>query len=291
MAEDDACMDAATLLSLRPAKRAALRTARQRLTQARGPVFLAQCAALTEPLPRTLRQWAVPLSTAAVPLLLVAVLSHGLLMGWHAVLFMWAPSLGLPLERGSGDALVWRSLDVGPVVGGPLALAVAALVALAVFTASLWMPPRQRRWRHGLWALCALQAVAVGLAAWRPDLLPASPTAYLSTLLHAGLFGMLSLPVLLALGLSGLTMRWPTRLACIVAVLVYVAFLMPHKVLLLALLLQWLPLVWAPLLLVWMGVVVDLLVFVGLFAALSVRADLWPPDDGAHGPHGHRFPR
>lgn len=262
-------MDATALLTLRPAKRAALRTARQRLKQARGPVFLALGAALTDPLPRTPRQWGTQLLTAALPLLVVALLARWLLAGWHAVVLGWAPRLGLPLE-GHGDALAWHSLEAGTGVGGPLALAVAALVALAVFTASLWMPAHLRRWRHLLWALCAVQAVAVLLAAWRPDVLPQSPAAYLSTLLHAGLALMLSLPVLLALGLSALKMGRATQLGCIAAVLVYFALMLPHKMLLLALLLQSLPMVWAPLLFVLMGVVADLLVFIGLLATLSV---------------------
>lgn len=261
-------MDAATLLTLRPAKRAALRTASERLTQARGPVFVVLGAALTEPLPRTLRQWATLLLTAALPLLVVALLSRWLLSGWHDVLLAWAPRLGLPLESGRNGSLAWPALETG--AGGPLALAVAALVALAAFTASLWMSARQRRWRHLLWALCAVQAVAVGLATWHPDALPQAPTAYLSTLLHAGLYLLLGLPVLLALGLSALKMHWAAQLGCIAGVLVYFALLLPHKVLLLALLLQSLPLVWAPLLFVLMGVVADLLVFVGLLAALSV---------------------
>lgn len=263
-------MDAAAFLTLRPAKRAALRTARQRLTLARGPVGLSLMAALTEPLPRTPRQWAALLLTAALPLLLVAALSRWLLVGWHAVMLGWAPRLGLPLEPGTGGSLLWRALDAGALTGGPLALAVAGLAALAVFTASLWLPAGHRLWRHGLWALCAVQAVAVLLAAWRPELLPPSPTDYLSTLLHAGFYLMFTLPVLLALGLSALKMGWVARLGCIAGVLAYFALMLPHKMLLLALLLQSLPMVWAPLLFVLLGVVADLLVFLALFALLSV---------------------
>ncbi|MDP2262894.1 MAG: hypothetical protein Q8K24_07035 [Hydrogenophaga sp.] len=263
-------MDAAAFLTLRPAKRAALRTARQRLTLARGPVGLSLGAALTEPLPRTPRQWGALLLLAALPLLLVVALSHWLLMGWHAVLLGWAPRLGLPLERGASDALVWRALDAGALPGGPLVLAVAALAVLAVFTASLWLPARHQLGRRLLWALCAVQAVAVLLAVGRPDLLPQSPTAYLSTLLHAGFYLMLTLPVLLALGLSALKMGWAARLGFMAAVLAYFALMLPHKMLLLALLFQWLPMVWAPLLFVLLGVVADLLVFLALFAVLSV---------------------
>jgi hypothetical protein len=267
-------MDAAALLTLRPAKRAALRTARQCLTLARGPAGLSLVAALNEPLPRTPRQWAALLLTATLPLLLVAALSRWLLMGWHAVMLGWAPRLGLPLEPGAGDALVWRGLDSGALTGGPLALAVAGLAVLAVFTASLWLPARLRLGRHLLWALCGVQAVAVLLAAWRPELLPPSPTAYLSTLLHAGFYLMFTLPVLLALGLSALKMGWAARLGCIAGVLAYFALMLPHKMLLLALLLQALPMVWAPLLFVLLGVVADLLVFLALFALLSASRPL-----------------
>jgi hypothetical protein len=271
-------MDAAAHLSLRPAKRAALRSARQRLSMARSPVGLALGAALPEPLTRSPRQWAALLLLAALPLLAVLALARGLIAAWQDVVLWWAPRLGLPLERGSGaEALVWRPAPSAAQAIEPAALAWTALAVLVVFTASLWIGPRQRGWRHLLWGLCAVQLGVLLLAAGWPAALPVSPTAYLATLLHAGLFLMLALPLLLAFSLSGQGLHWAKQLACMAGVLVYFALLLPHKLLLLALLLQPLPMLWAPLLFLLVGALADLLLLVALLAGLSL---LRPPAPG-----------
>lgn len=264
-------MNADALLTPRPAKRAALRSAYQRLAIARGPVGLALGAALTEPLVRTPRQWAEMLLLAAVPLAALLALSRWLLLGWHEVLLWWAPSLGLPLQRGSADPLTWHLLEGAPGLGGPLALAGMALLALTVLTASLWLRPHQHTLRRGLWALGALQAGVVVLATVAPAALAQSPAAYLSALLYGGLCLMLALPVLLAVGLSGLNMGRAQRVGWMGALLAYFSLVLPHKMLLLALVLNAMPLVWGPLLFVLLGPVADLLLLLACLACLSAR--------------------
>lgn len=273
-------MDAAALLIPRPAKRAALRTARHRLQLARDPIGLALGAALTEPLGHTPRQWVRLLLVAAVPVALLLAASRWLLAFWHEVLLWWAPRLGLPLQQGSAEPLVWRGLEGVPGLGGPLALAGMGVLALAVFTASLWLGPRQRTLRHVLWALGVVVGGAAALATWAPEALPQSAAVYLSAMLHAGLVFMLALPVLLAAGFSGVAMRPGPRLACMAAMLCYFALMLPHKMLLLALLLQLLPLAWGPLLFGVLGIGADLLVALALFAWLSSAYPLAIPGPG-----------
>lgn len=262
-------MNAEALLTPRPAKRAALRSAHQRLVLARGPVGLVLGAVLTEPLGHTPRQWAQLLLLAAVPLAVLLAFSRWLLLGWHEVLLWWAPRLGLPLQRGSADPLTWRLLENAPGLGGPLAMASAAVLALAVFTATLWLGSHQRTLRRVLWGLSGLVVGAVVLVLWAPATLAQSPAAYLSASLSTGLCLMLALPLLLAAGLSGLAMpRW-AQFGCMAGVLGYFAVLLPHKMLLLVLLLNAVPLLWGPLLWVLLGPAADLLLFVALLAWVS----------------------
>lgn len=215
------------------------------------------------------------LLTAGPVLVLLWVGRAQLLALWQSLLAAWAAALHLPLQWqtvSGGLRLVVSSLDDGTTLPSLWGLGGTALAGLLLWLASARLPDAWLPLRVLLRALLLVQAVALLFVVLRPAQFPYTLGSHLSTLLNLGYGFLLAVPVLLALGWGVLALPWWQRLLVPLALVGWLALLLPHKALLQVWLLAHSSVLYMPVLFVALGPLFDLMVFVALYGwLLSLR--------------------
>lgn len=253
------------------------------------------------------------LQTAAPALLLLGLWRTELMHLWQDLLDFWLQALGLPLQlglqtdlpmnlptdlqagflQGSARLVGLRPDDITPAPS-LLALGLTALATvLAWWLPSRW-PDRLLPLRVLVRALALVQGAALLFLLLLPAQFPYTLTSHLSTLLNLGYGFLLAVPVLLALSWGLLPLPVWQRLAVPLAVVAYLALLMPHKALLQVWLLAHSSVLHMPVFYVALGPLLDLMVFVALYGwLLSLRPGgakaMHPPEPGMAGPVGQEL--
>lgn len=215
---------------------------------------------------------------------------------WQQWLAAWASALQLPLRlqavaAGGGLQLVAQAPDDGTVLPSLWGLGAAALASLLLWWASARLPDAWLPLRVLLRALLGVQAVALLLVALSPAQFPYTLGSHLSTLLNLGYGFLLAVPVLLALGWGVLALPLWQRLLVPLALVAYLALLLPHKALLQVWLLAHSSVLYMPVLFVALGPLFDLMVFVALYGALlSLRPAAAPARSTAPGTEPQALP-
>lgn len=267
-------MNPAHLLVARPEQRAAIRQARARLArmaragQAAGPDTAFAGLRMT---PRGLVEL---LLVAVLPVAVLLALRPGLMDVWHSLMLWWCRHLSLPLDlvrTGAPTSLEWRVSYEGDMVPDPVTGVLTATAVIGAFAGTWWMSDRQTPLKYAVRLLCAVQASALLFFLFMPNRFPYTLTGHLAALLNAGFDLMLAVPVLLALGWGVLRVPLWQKLLFPLLMELYFALMLPHKALLHALVLEHFSALFMPLLYLCFGSVLDLMVFVALYAWLASR--------------------
>jgi hypothetical protein len=260
-------MKQAAPLTLPAAQQQALAAAAARLEGARRDSGLSLHRSLTHLRlrPRDL------LETLVIGLVLTALVwwsKPELLQLWEDLIGWWAQALRLPLVLSDdGVRLEWTLLaEAGSLVPGPLTGVLTAAGVMGVFAATFWMGDRWVPLKYLLRTLCVIQASALLFFMAVPSRFPYTIGGHLSAMLQSGYYLMLAIPALLALGYGVLRVPLWQKFALPAALLAYFTAMLPHKVLLHALVLQHLSALFMPLLYLCFGLVFDVMVFVALYA-------------------------
>lgn len=214
------------------------------------------------------------LLVAALPCVLLVMAKAQLMGFWQAVIGWWALRLEMPLSLASGTGhqaawLLWNGDAQWPT---STVIVVTCILVLSIFARTFWMPDRQLPLKYLVRIVCTVQASAVVFFLLMPRQFPYSISSHLMSMLDAGYFLMIAIPILLALGWGVLRLPLHQKLLYPVLIMLYFAVMLPHKALLHALILQHFSLLFMPVLYLCFGVVFDLMMFVALYSWLASRA-------------------
>ncbi len=221
-----------------------------------GPMVLAEMAAV-----------AVVLTT------LMALARPALLHAWDVVILWWAQRLQLPLAlAANGSERMWMLSDpVASLVPGPVTGVVTAAVVIAAFASTWWMSDRLTPIKYLVRTLCVVQVSGLLFFMFKPASFPYTVGGHLESMLDAGYYLMLSMPLLLSLGYGVLRLPLYQKFLHPMGVLAYFAVMLPHKALLHVLVLQNFSVLFMPMLYLCFGLVFDLMVFVALYSWMVSR--------------------
>ncbi len=262
-----------TPLHLSAAQQKALATARARLQEARS---LLPGSGMHRSLLRTGCSLGSVLGIvlmAALPCAALWALRMPLMDAWHALLLWWAERLALPLKWATvngSPGLLWASEEAQ--LPSDVTLALTAIVVLLAWVASARFRDRIMPLKYLVRVLCAVQASALLFFALLPGRFAYTVSGFLQATLDAGFVLMLVLPILLALGWGVLRLPAYQKVLYPVLLLAYFAVMVPHKALLHLLVLQQFSVLFMPLLYLCLGAVLDLMIFVALYAWLASLA-------------------
>ncbi|MBA2676655.1 hypothetical protein [Ramlibacter sp.] len=221
-----------------------------------GPVVLAEMAAVV-----------VVLTT------LMALARPALLYAWDVVILWWAQRLQLPLAlAANGTERMWMLSDpAASLVPGPATGVVTAAVVIAAFASTWWMSDRLTPIKYLVRTLCVVQVSGLLFFMFKPASFPYTVGGHLESMLDAGYYLMLSMPLLLSLGYGVLRLPLYQKFLHPLGVLAYFAVMLPHKALLHVLVLQHFSVLFMPMLYLCFGLVFDLMVFVALYSWMVSR--------------------
>lgn len=214
-------------------------------------------------------QW---LLLSALPVLLMWTLQERLMAFWHWVVSAWSGALGLSLSTrisAQGDSLLWSATGDGSFAPSLTHIGATALLAAAVWWVSGRLSDRFHPLKISLRALCLIQWSACLFFWLTPASFPYTISSHASALMGMGLGFMFATGPLLALGWGILKLPLLHKTLAPVAVLTYFALMLPHKALLHVWLLEHLSILFMPLLFLCLGALLDLWIFVALYAWLA----------------------
>lgn len=209
---------------------------------------------------------------SVLPVGLLILLKAPLMLFWSKTLALWGEALNLSLMTQlseDGRTLLWTTMD-----DGSFAPSVQRIVITAALTALVWglgnrLSDRFYPLKISLRALCLIQWCACLFFWLAPASFPYSIGAHANALMGMGYGLMIAIGPMLALGWGVLpTPIWQKILAPL-AFLVYFAVMLPHKTVLHVWCLEHLSILFMPLLFMCFGALLDLWIFIALYALLA----------------------
>lgn len=229
-------------------------------------------SATAAPLPRPQHLGLRWLLLSAAPVLLLWILKAHLMAFWQWVVSAWSGVLGLSLSTrlsAQGDTLFWTATGDGSFAPSLTQIAATAVLAAAVWLGSSRLSDRFHPLKISLRALCLIQWSACLFFWLAPASFPYTISSHASALMGMGFGFMLAIGPMLALGWGILRMPLLHKILAPLAVLAYFALMLPHKTLLHVWLLEHLSILLMPLLFLCFGALLDLWIFVALYAWLA----------------------
>jgi len=220
---------------------------------------------------------------AAAPLVLTVLLKPWLTAFWHAVIRFWSLRLDWPwVVQSLPDApgQLWFPQGDGTFLPSTQTQVVTCLALLAVWAMTALFSDRFHPLKVGLRALCLVQGVACAFFALWPASFPYSITRHMAAVLDMGYSTMLAVGPMLALGWGILKQGLAPKLLAPLGVLTYFALMLPHKVLLHAWLLAQGSVLFMPTLFMCFSALLDLWLFIALYAWLASRLPAATPPAG-----------
>lgn len=231
------------------------------------------------PMHRSLRSMAIDpgrlLQALLLPLgfcLTFAWAGPWLLAIWRGCILYWATLLDLPLEAladGSGDTLLglhWVATDSRLDMPGQSTWLVTALLSGVAFLLSSRLEDRRLPLRYLIRILCFIQMLALLFFLIMPSQFPYGVADHLDDLAQVGYSVSLVVPVLLTLGYYLLNAPCTTKVLHTVLILIYFALMVPHQIVLHAVVLHHFSVLFMPILTICFGAVFDVLIFVALYS-------------------------
>ncbi|RYX93634.1 MAG: hypothetical protein EOO28_17730 [Comamonadaceae bacterium] len=215
-----------------------------------------------------------------LPILLCALLLWGetaLHSFWRQCVMFWAPGLGLPFsispvanEAGHfflrfEGGITGVGSDGGPMPG-TVTLVVTAVLTVLALAGSFFMRNERFPLRYPLRIVGVLQLVTLVYFWASPETFPYTIARHSEELMTIGYVVMVATPVMLAAGYYILNHSLVVKLLNTALILGFFAVMVPHQMLVQALLMQHVSVLFMPVLYICMGAVFDALVFVALYS-------------------------
>ena len=213
-----------------------------------------------------------------LPLLLCGLLFWAkplLLDFWRSCILFWSARLSMPfslstqLNDAGQYALELSSHgdgSLGNPMPGPTTMVITALVALAGLVLSMRMKNASLPLKYPLRIVCVLQIITLIYFWLTPERFPYSIARHSEELMTIGYVVMVSTPLMLAVGYYILNQSLFIKLFHSFLILGFFAIMVPHQVLMQALIMQHLSVLFMPVLYICFGAVFDALVFVALYS-------------------------
>jgi hypothetical protein len=218
---------------------------------------------------------------SALPLGLLLLLHTPLMRLWHGLLSFWSDALQLSLLTqlsADGQALIWTALDDGTYAPSAPQLVLTAAAGAAVWWLCNRLPDRFYPLKISGRALCLIQWSACLFFWLAPASFPYSIGAHAKAMMDMGYGLMLATGPLLALGWGLLPVPAWQKVLAPLACMAYFALMLPHKTVLHVWCLEHLSILFMPLLFLCFGALLDLWIFIALYAWLASTA---PPLTGS----------
>lgn len=212
---------------------------------------------------------------STVPMAVLLMLHRPLMALWHNLLLWWAERLALPLTHAAVDGestLVWLAGSAHAQLPSPLTGTVTAALIVGAYVATYALSDRQLPIKYVVRVLCFVQASALIFFLMVPSRFAHTLSGYLSATLDAGFALMLVLPVLLAFGWGVLRVPTYQKLLYPALLVGYFVLMVPHKALLHLLILQQFSVLFMPIMYIFFGAMLDLMIFVALYSWLASMA-------------------
>ncbi len=219
-----------------------------------------------------------------LPILLCGLLVWArpfLLDFWRNCILFWSGALDVPFfrstqlnEAGQYALLLSGAGDAAPLPT-PTIMLVTAAVTVVAFLLSLRMKKETLPLKYPVRIVCAVQFVALLYFWLTPGVFPYTIARHSEELLTIGYVVILATPVMLAMGYYILNQSLVAKLGYTLLILGFLVVMVPHQVLVQALIMQHLSVLFMPVLYICFGAVFDALVFVALYswAASNAPAD------------------
>ncbi len=198
---------------------------------------------------------------------------------WRACIEFWANGLGLPFKLVDGGSVGGASAGTALVFGPPdtplpsrVTLLITALATSIGLGLSLTMKGAMLPLKYPLRIACVVQAAALVYFWLNPTTFPYSIARHSEELLVIGYVVMLATPIMLAVGYYILNERIAIKLLYTALILFFMLIMVPHQVLMQALILQHGSVLFMPVLYICFGAVFDALVFVALYSWAASNA-------------------
>ncbi len=199
---------------------------------------------------------------------------------WRNCILFWSGGLNVPFfrstqlnESGQYALLLSGAGDATPLPT-PSIMLVTAAVTLIAFMLSLRMKQATLPLKYPVRIVCAVQFVALLYFWLTPSAFPYTITRHSEELLTIGYVVILATPVMLAMGYYILNESLLAKLGYTLLILGFLIVMVPHQVLVQALIMQHLSVLFMPVLYICFGAVFDALVFVALYSWVASNAPL-----------------
>lgn len=219
-----------------------------------------------------------------LPMVMCGLLLWGkplLLDFWRACISFWSNGLDLMLststrlnEAGQYTVRLTAGADNASLPSATNLL-ITSLVTLIAFLFSMRMNNAKLPLKYPIRIICFVQALALLYFWLTPATFPYSISQHSEELLTVGFVLMMATPVMLAVGYYILNQQLALKIFHTVLILAFFAILIPHQVLMQALIMQHLSVLFMPVLYLCFGAVFDALVFIALYSWIVSDA---PPD-------------
>jgi hypothetical protein len=201
-----------------------------------------------------------------------------LLSFWRACILFWAGGLGLPffhstqLNEAGQYALLLSGAGEAAPLPGVTTMVVTALLTAVAFLLSLRMKNAMLPLKYPLRIVCVVQFVTLIYFWLAPGGFPYTIARHSEELMTIGYVVVVATPVMLAMGYYILNESLLTKLGYTALILLFLVIMVPHQVLVQALIMQHLSVLFMPVLYICFGAVFDALVFVALYSWVASNA-------------------
>ena len=212
---------------------------------------------------------------STLPVAVLLMLHRPLIEMWHELLMWWAERLALPLTHSvvNGEStLLWLAGSTHAQLPSPMIGAATAFLIVGAYVGTNALSDRQLPIKYIVRVLCFVQASALIFFLLVPSSFAHTLSGYLSATLDASFTLMLFMPVLLAFGWGVLRVPFYQKLLFPVLLVTYYVLMVPHKALLHLLVMQQFSVLFMPMLYIFFGAMLDLMIFVALYSWLASLA-------------------
>lgn len=197
---------------------------------------------------------------------------------WRRCILFWSSGLHLPFslstkinEAGQYSLQLSGDLDGGQLPSNTI-MVLTTVVTLIAFVLSFQMKKASFPLRYPLRIACVVQFVTLAYFWWASTTFPYNIARHSEELMTIGYVVMLAAPLLLAMGYYILNQSLLKKLFYTGVILIFLAIMIPHQVLVQALIMQHMSILFMPLLYICFGAVFDALVFVALYSWIASNA-------------------
>ena len=208
----------------------------------------------------------VTLSLPAIALMVLILARSQVFKFWQYCIDFWFLQMALPfqtaLEANGGLNFIWNG--TGTDLPGMRLRLVTAVVLAALVTATFFYPRTRRPLLHVMRMLCIIQALALLLFSFAPAQLPHNLTEHLHDMAGIGYLLLLAVPLILSIGYCQLQLSLPKQIRHTALVIGYFLILLPHQIVLHAVIVQQGTWLLMPLLYLGLGPVLDVVLLIAL---------------------------